>query len=504
MKYRSGLAAVSVDVAHVHDYNVSTLEELSLGDTPGVPGGYLDAVTALYQSTLGCASPVSLTPGDVFIASSLSGVQRRYDSLKVTANSLTGPLFVSASFLAARARIDSNNQFLDVASSAISSSGVTPYVPNVRILAALTYQAKPNRAAFTLSGSYYGNNNLYRAAPFTNLRLNLGLPTPDGTLNVGLVNLLNENAGIYNTAASRPYVTSYGIVLPTLQTPVVPRSLVVSYTVKVGPSDKVSDEPIDTEGGIHTEGTSYYKSLKLDDASVAFAAKPGQGCSAKLGLLSSKLGQALKRFSAASTQDYANADVMFERAGNEYISIKPRSQDALDAYLHCSELHLGVASDLKSLGVVSPPQVASTLALFYWYPTIGLVTLTSDTSSGNAFQLTPITRQPPPNPFMINSSCSVADQDVTKLLLTAFSDYKSRVPLEDHAELPAFTIQRTAASPQKAWYELHLKDQTMLQLLFRCSQVHEATQAQLRRFGYGGAVQPAVNFADPFGFYIVR
>ncbi len=509
-----------------------------------LPPGYLEQVAAIYNSPAGCNAPAG-TPfaaQQLYFTTPVAGVQRLYQGAELTGYFTFGDLVVQGYYNVTGAQADSNSYLFANPWSITISGQQLPNVPLIKSGLVLDY--KPPRSIFEWLADmqHVGANNPNNLPPYTTFDAGVTAQLTRGTLTLAASNITNTYAGVFATPANAvPFTTAGGIVIPNIARPLVPRTISVTYSAKLGQgvtSQTATAFRARSTGGGGGAGTpgepgppgapggpggggrglqSLFSPLPQTPPADPFAvvANPAT-CSADGAAKARKLAAELKAFAAqvegARTDAgypatmpapaLTDATITYHGLGMTYaLAITPKGSGMLRSVASCLSLHIARTDDVTQRKLFAPSSPLFFVPQLNFMPAVGLYVVARQPRSGQEmFRVYKLPTTPPKDPFQLRTSQSCTG-DVKNLATQSLLELRNH--FTNAAATPSWTITAHAAKGG-TWYELDPGDPTVLPALVVCGRIAATTSDELGARGLDGKAVPELNYAPSLGLYLIR
>ena len=496
----------------------------------GVPPAYLSAVGAFAASPYVCGSaPVTALAFTSF---------QPADQLNRGAT-LAGTLEVGKVLIAGFASVQS--RFVTNATpltAALTPGGTqVPGTPLHR--AGLVATAKLGRSVDVLANANYtGANNPSRLPAYTVFNAGFAAPLREGSLALVATNLGNAHAGPFLTGADVFALPRAGAVpLALAATPLAPRAVALTYTVRVGRlgaagSGAATTEAVgqgdDSHGGVELriratrmrEG-AHPDALQIDpdnDACTPAAAKIAQPVMDAMGRLSAAAERAKLsgRYPAsipggtATVSGVALRFVAYDGGARYAIAATAPDLRAGAAFLNCARLSVAQPDERETYHFYLPAEQERGTFFIGYTPLLG-VYFAPPAQAGHGAVLVRAGTDPEPaaapaDPFALRPApaCAAGSKPVAVAIVEAVR--AARTAQRAQAAIPAAELAEIVARGPAAtgWLEIKPADPIAQSAIVQCLHVAAVAVEHLRAAGIEDARRPgALGFTDRFGFYII-
>jgi Carboxypeptidase regulatory-like domain len=233
--HRSAAGSFSAEFGRQTQHGTS-VETLLNGSDANLGAGFLQAVSAFYATPAACGTSFPLAPSDVYLARSIAGVDRIYQTARLGfARQIGDALAIGGYVRHVDARIaTSDPRFLLPASVTIPGH----QLPNVAPWrAGLIADLKPSRSAFELMAlaQFVSSNNERNLPAYTTLSFGATYASRRGDLTLALTNATNQYAkALTSPQFAVPLPAAGGGTVVPLALPLPPRALSLTYSVRTG------------------------------------------------------------------------------------------------------------------------------------------------------------------------------------------------------------------------------------------------------------------------------
>jgi hypothetical protein len=484
----------------------------------GLPPGFVGQLSSFSATPAGCGSTAPLSAADVYLLQSVRVDRLEYSGLRFGVSGSAGRSVVGGVFgTVQRAAAYGQDPRLMTPQSIVRPGRQLPNVPTLRASAVVDY--RPPHSPLEALGllQYTSANNPRNLPAFTTLTVGAAYETRHGTLTVAVQNATNAFSGRFvSPAYAVPLPTAGGAQLATLAQPLQPRSVQLTYSVHAGSNRSRSTVALAESAGasdssmqapIHALPPAPPAdpfALALDDPRCTPERLPGarrvisvlRGAATKIEAARAASGSYPADFDVQVPADLQMTARYVKTARSYAFALSFRS-DTLRSVGACIPLSYTNAEtsrerDLAVLGAGNEQFGYSPLVGFYFQaggPPINAGVITGSKRALDA---------PPAQPLVPLSSCSVRFLPVANAIADALRSGKT-----DVTDLPGVTISRRSRG-FASWFEIRFANVTDEAAAESCFSVASTTAEQLGSRGYGAAAFPVLNYADAFGFYVVR
>jgi hypothetical protein len=497
------------------------------GSTLGLPPAYLAAVGGFASSPYVCGSPA--------IGSLAFTSYQPADQLNRGAT-LAGTLEIGKALFAGFVSVQSRFVTSPTAATA-ALSPVGAQVPGTPLhRAGFVATAKLGRVVDVLANvSYTAANNPSRLPAYTVVNAGFATPLREGSLALIGTNLGNVHAGPFISGAEAfalPRAGAAPLALPA--TPLGPRALNLTYTVRVGRlgatgSGAGSADASNADGeerGVEirirasrlSEG-SHPDALQIDpdnDACTPAAARIAQPVMEAMGRISAaaeaaKSGGTYPATLPRGRQTVSGVPVEYlpYDDGARYVVTVGGDMRTRAAFINCARLGAAAPEDREKYHLYVPPTPGRGFFIAYT-PRLGIYFVPPQTAERGAVAMRVATEPEPStapaDPFALRAApaCPTASRPVADAVVAAVKAardaQRTGTPLQpvDVAEIVA---RGTAGH---AWLELKPADTPAQAAVIQCLHVASVPSAHLQSAGIDDGRRPgALGFTDRFGFYLI-
>ena len=525
---------------------------------------YLAAVQAVYQSPAGCGTSAPLAASQLYFTSPVGGVTRVYQGGSISGFVHFGDLVVQPFWDTTVSKILSNDPRIDNPYSITQSGQQVPNVPLQRAGVVMDYKAPRSAVEWLADAQYTGKNNPNNLPAYTQFDAAVSTTFQHGTLTFAANNISNVLAGTFASPTNAvPYVTQNGTVIPTIARPLAPRNYTVTYSVRFGQGGEGS-----TTGGLRAaqgtpgaggpqgggdRGGGFFRQLQgIPATPPANPLDLQPSCSGDAAATAKTFSSEIKAYVAQieraktpagypatmSPPDVEGATVTYHGLGSTYaLTIVPKlpasgapvqlasqvlanqqrggtggasggrgNGGALRAFVTCFALHIAQPDDVTSHHLYSAGSERGGLfraPQLLFMPSVGLYFEARPPQAGQeTFRVYALPSAPPANPFDVRTAASCTDE-TRSTASDALAELRAYFANPATAKTPLWTITAHAAT-SGTWYDLAPNDPAMLGALISCGRVATATPQDIVGKGWDGAMPPHLNYAQPFGIYLIR
>ncbi len=525
---------------------------------------YLGAVQQVYRSSAGCSAKTPLSATQLYFTSPVGGVQRVYQGGSASGFLSLGNLVVQPFWNVNVSKIESNDPRINNPYSITISGDQVPNVPLQRGGIVLDYKSPGSSIEWLADAMYTGKNNPNNLPAYTTYDLGASTAFDRGTLTFAVSNITNTYAGTFASPQyAVPYITQNGTSIPTIARPLTPRTYSVTYNLKFGTGgSNFGSSPISVgrasipgvgrggPGGGRQGGgglRQFFSPLPTSPPANPLDVQTAS-CTGDALATSQKLSGALKAYvaqieAAKTARGYPasmpppaidGATVTYHGMGSTYALIivprlqaqagtvqlasevvadagkSPNAQDrqrggpggGFRAFLGCFALHIATADDVTNRHLYTQTGTFRGLQLTFM-PEVGLYFNPRPQQAGQeTFRVYALPQKAPPNPFEVRSADSCTG-DVRSSATEALGELKAYFAKPSSAKTTLWTITPHTAK-SGTWYDLTPGDPAIIGALLRCGRIANASPEDIVAKGWDGAMPPHVNYAAPYGLYIIR
>ncbi len=172
------------------------------------------------------------------------------------------------------------------------------------------------------------------------------------------------------------------------------------------------------------------------------------------------------------------------------------------AFLGCFPLHIATNDDVTNRHLYTQTGTFRGLQLTFM-PSVGLYVNPRPQQAGQeTFRLYALPQKPPADPFQVRTADSCTG-DLRISATEALGELKAYFANPSSAKTTLWTIAPHTAK-SGTWYDLTPGDPAIVGALLSCGHIANATAQDIVAKGWDGAMPPHVNYAAPFGLYIIR
>ena len=172
------------------------------------------------------------------------------------------------------------------------------------------------------------------------------------------------------------------------------------------------------------------------------------------------------------------------------------------AFVGCFPLHLATNDDVTSRHLYTQTGTFRGLQLTFM-PEVGLYFNPRPQQAGQeTFRVYALPQKTPSNPFEVRTADSCTG-DTRSSATEALGELKAYFANPASAKTTLWTITPHTAK-NGTWYDLTPGDPTIIGALLSCGRIANATPQDIVNKGWDGAMPPHMNYAAPFGLYIIR
>ena len=519
---------------------------------------YLAQVEQLYDSAAGCGVPAGtpFSASQLYFSTPVGGVERIYEGGSLTGYATFGNLVVQPYYnLTVSKAVSSDPRIANPYSITISGQQL-PNVPLQKAGLVLDYKPARSSLEWLADAQYTGKNNPNNLPAYATFDAGVSANLNMGTLTAAVTNITNTYSGTFASPANAvPYVTEGGTTIPTIARPLTPRTVSLTYAVKFGPgalgtshlSTPILESGAGGPGGPGGPGgrggfrgmlaplPSSPPSNPLDVASSS------PQCAADAKTIAANLSAELKayvaRIEAAKTPSgypasmaspsLTDATVTYHGLGTTYaLSIVPKFAspqtpvlasstlgtkssaapagrgNGLRALFGCLPLHIAQTADVTAAHLYTP--ATGTFASFQvtFMPSVGLYIVPRPQTAGQeSFRVYALPSTAPATPFAVRASASTCTPDLLAGATQSLQQLQAYFTTGTAAA--SWTIAQHAAK-SGPWYSLVPGDPAVIPALIACGRIAAVSPGDIVAKGYDGILTPGINYAKPFGLYLIR
>jgi len=536
------------------DIVLPTLVNGSVLQTLGVlPPGYVGTVQNIFRSPAGCNAPPSVPFGaqNLYFRTPIGGAVRLYEGGSVSGYFTLGDLVAQPYYDVSVVQANSNDVRIDNPYSLTISGAQLPNQPLHRAGLTLDYKAKGSALEWIADAQYTGSNNGNNLPAYTTFDAGVQATLTHGTLTFAMSNITNAYSGIFSSPLNAvPQQTAGGALIPTLATPLAPRSVSFTYNFKTGPKPSGGSAVPDLSGGEGGPGGRGGRggrqggfgrfsqplpaSAPADPLSVTpSAACTGDGQTQAKAVLDPIKAYVAQIEAAKTPAGYPttmpapaipNVTVTYHGLGSTYaLSIVDKSASRLRAVFPCLTLHIATQDDVAKRNLYQPPNSVFFVPSITFMPSVGLYFAQRPPQSGQeSFRFYKLPKTAPKAPFAVIASdrCTADLKGTATQLLGELQKH-----FATGAPTPSWTIT-PHVEKSGTYYELSSDDVSAIPAILQCGHVATATRDDLVALGWdtpapapapGATPRPAgargggggggfrgLSYAPPFGIYLVR
>ena len=496
--------------------------------TTGLPPGYFGAVGAFASSPLVCGSP---SIGSVAFVSFQPADQRNRG---VT---LAGTLDVGTALLAGFASVQS--RFVTGATPATSAlSPVGAQVPDIPLhRAGLVFTTKVGKSVdFLANASFTSANNPNRLAAYTLFNAGFATPLRYGSLALVGTNLSNVHAGPFVSAAEAlAFARSGASPLALAATPLAPRAVALTYTVRVGRLGATGSGAGTAEATAEPQGEgvtiqirvremragAHPDALQIDpdnDACTPAAARIAQPAMDAIGRISAAAERAKTNGRYPATIPGGKADVggvvlaytPYEDGARFAVTVSGPIRTSA-AFLNCAHLAAARPEEREKFHTYLPAAAPDSHGFFIAYtPELGLY-MTLPQQAPNAQRTTAraeLDREPasaPAQPLAFRDTCPASAKPVAQAIVAALTAARDAArsggqPAKPDADVEV-AVRGTGAS---TWFELTMHDAFAPIAAMQCLHIAAVPREHLRAAGIADERRfGTFGFTERFGLYTI-
>jgi hypothetical protein len=491
------------------------------------PAGYFAIAQQIYQSPAGCNTSSPFDARNVYIQQLVANARRTYQGAQLTGGFQVGAGLVAEPYYDIQgATIESADPRLTNAFSYTIAGSQVPNVPLHRAGLVLDYKAPRSKIETLVDGNYVSGNNPQNLPAYTTVDAAISYGTAVASLTLAETNIFNKFGGNFASPSNAvPLPTVGGGEFLTIARPLTPRQYALTLTVKFGAltPGAQAGRPAGGRGGFFASLAPLPSSAPdhaLDVAatrSTCTAADVTKAADVLAGIKS--LAAAIEAAkTAAGYPDQAPADapqvpgfaVAYHKTPASYALVfTPTAFGGVRGFAMCAALHAGTLEQAQALHLyVADAGPFNQFPLTY-APEAGLyVVRRTPQPNKEQFRLYRLPAAPPAQPFAVQSggTCAPDDAPTAAQLLASLAAYVgSYDPSKPSQPEPAgWVVTPHPASGGKYWLELLTENLQTFPAVMHCGHIAAAAPAELKAAGIDGARPPALNFAPPFGLYLVR
>jgi hypothetical protein len=325
-----------------------------------------------------------------------------------------------------------------------------------------------------------------------------------GTIVVAESNVFGTGAVPFAAFREPSHIWAGGVPLRTLQYPLPPRTLSVSYRTSIGSAAPRISEP-DTLLG-QTE-SSAFELIPFSDAAPAnpfSLASDNPECGPERAAVARRIFDAAARYAAGSAHGNVpgpdGSVFAFRERPHETVLIGSPKRTVVAALFACGKVHGGGSADVDRLQLYSPTAAEQNTYDLLYTPRAGLYVAAHVSAGEQRISLRRLDDRPRGGAFGVTGSCPPERVAAARALLGELRDAFSTEP---PSTAPSFRIVKHSGSAS-TWYEIRANDLAVVGTIVSCADIAGAAAYELVRRGAGGAEAPALNYAEAFGLYVVQ
>ena len=496
------------------------------------PPSYFGQVQQVFNSGGGCGQTGVFAPNDLYLTVPIAGVTRVYQGIQLGGQVGIGPsLVLQSSYTVQSSMVHSSDPRLNNAYSTVISGNQLPGIPLHRAAILLDY--KPPRSAVEMlaDAQYTSAGNVQNLPAYLTVDAGITIQLRYGTLSLLGTNLGDTHGGIFASTGGVPLTTLGGTLLPTIERPLTPRNISVTYSVPIGPHAQVAQASAPSLGasagpGGRRERGAFFQPLPSAPPSTPFAVDASRpSCSAEIANEARPILDALQRYASsiesaktaagypaqppAGAPSIPGLETVYHQTGDSYaVALVATQMQSIRALARCAVVHVADESEAQQHGLYIPPRTPFGGFALAFSPQAGLYSVRRPPAAGQEqFRLYRLPTTPPASPFAVEtrSACTSELRQVAAPLLDALAQYAADFdPAHPPAQQPAGW--RVALKQQgSAWrLEAQLANIQAVPAILNCAHVSVASPDELKARNFGGATPPTLNFAPALGLYIVR
>lgn len=489
----------------------------------GLPPGYADAVASVAASPYVCgAKPIR----SVALTSYMPADQRSRGA------TVAGTLQIGAVLLAGYATVQS--RFVVAGSpAALALSPAGAQVPGTPLhRAGLVFSTKLGRAVDALANvSYTGDNNASHLPGFRLFNAGIAMPLREGSLALVGTNLTDRFPGPFVSPADTRGLSRTGqspLALPA--TPLAPRGLTLTYTVRAGrlgaggSGAATADSP-----AADVQNTGVVVRLNdLPDAPPADALRidpDNDSCTPGAARVAQPALDAVDATRAVAERSRANGRypaalrsgptdvggvklhyVAYDDGARYAIVIQAPIRSAA-AFLNCARLANASQDDGLKRHLYFPAEQQKGEFFVAYAPAVGLYVVpppdAKRATDAPPAQAEPLPAAPPAEPFALRATCPAALKPVADALVTAVRAARSARQNGDPIPPAEIVSVVPRGTPPNAWFELGARDMFVIGAALNCLHVAQTARPRLAAAGIGDMRESGLGFTDRFGLYLI-
>lgn len=504
------------------------------------PAGYFQTAQQIFQSSGGCGKQTALFgPANLYLTVPVSGVKMVYQGI-----SLNGAFKVSRD-LAAEPFYDvqvvkpfSDDPRLSNAFSPVISGSQLAGVPLHQAGMTMDYRAPHSAVELLADARYVSGGNRSNLPGYVTADAGASIDFTHGTLTASASNIFNKFG--YQFASS-----SYSVGIPTVDAgtlatiarPLSPRQYTLTYSVKIGApqtprraanlAGPAGDGPGGPRGpgeggrGPLASAPSYPQSPPADpfalDASGASCAKDA---SATVNQILAAMKAYVAAIEGAKTSSGYPASlssqpltvpgfaVAYHPLQDTYaLTFSPQTLGTLRGLFGCAPVHVGTKDQATAMHLYIPQASSFFRMQLSYTPAVGLYIVRQPPTPGQEqFRVYKLPSTPPKQPLQIVESdrCTTDLRPIAQTLLSSLSQYVTAQGSGRTAQQPAGWNVVSHAVPKGYWLELQPQAPEAIPALLNCARISTGALPDIQKTGLGAAMIPSLNFAPPYGLYVVR
>jgi len=490
------------------DIVLPTLVNGSVLQTLGVlPPGYVGIVQGIFQSPAGCNAPPSVPFGaqNLYFRTPIGGAVRLYEGASVSGYFTLGNLVAQPYYDISVVQANSSDVRINNPYSTTISGTQLPGQPLHRAGLTLDYKAKGSALEWIADAQYTGANNGNDLPAYTTFDAGVQATLARGTLTFAVSNITNAYAGIFSSPLNAvPQQTAGGFLVPTLASPLAPRSVSFTYNFKTGAKPGASATAPDLsngeDGGRGSRGRGGFGRfggpLPATAPADPLAVTPSAACTsdgqAQAKAVLDPIKAYVAQIEAAKTPAgypatmpapvIPGVTVTYHGLGSTYaLSIVDKSVSRLRAVFPCLTLHIASQDDVKNRNLYQPPNSVFFVPSITFMPSVGLYFAQRPPQSGQeSFRFYKLPATPPKAPFAVVASdrcTSDLKGTATQLLGELQKHFATGAPTPSWTITPH--VQKSGTS-----YELSSDDVSTIPAILQCARVATATRDELVAIGW--------------------
>ncbi|TAM72838.1 TonB-dependent receptor [bacterium] len=496
------------------------------------PPGYFGQAQQVFNSAGGCGQTGVFAPNDLYLTVPIAGVTRVYQGIQLGGQVGIGPsLVLQGSYTVQSSMVRSSDPRLNSAYSTVISGNQLPGVPLHRAAVLLDY--KPPRSAVEMlaDAQYTSAGNAQNLPAYLTVDAGITIQLQHGTLSLLGTNLGDTHGGIFATTGGVPLTTLGGTLLPTIERPLTPRNISVTYSVPIGPhgqAARASTSSLSASAGPggRRERGAFFQPLPPAPPSSPFAVDASRpSCPADVANEARPILDALQGYVSsieraktaagypaqppADAPSIPGLETVYHQTGDSYaVALVATQIQSVRALARCATVHVADESEAQQHGLYIPPRTPFGGFALAFSPRAGLYAVRRPPAAGQEqFRLYRLPTTPPAYPFAVEtrSTCTSELRQVAAPLLDALAQYAANF---DPADPPARHPEGWQVTPKQQsstwWLEAQLANIQAVPAILNCAHVSVASSDELKARNEGGATPPTLNYAPALGLYIVR